>query len=857
MTVDFYQMNPCREFWADIVSRGEEKRIRRPLRETRDLDAGDDLHLEEGNRLLASMGRQGRAFQRLIGDFDILSEDDFQSDPAETLLAAIQEDILHLRNQPLNGGGRMRGTVDDRSIQIHACHNPMREIEVLYDQLLDLLNTDARLGPRDILVLTPDIDRYAPFIQAVFGVPEDDGLRLPFSIADRGPVQNRPLVEAFFLLLDLKQSRFPASEIISLLEIPATRTRFDLSEDDVRLIGEWMAETRIRWGVDAASKAPWGLPPTDDNTWQAGLDRLLLGYAMPFETGILFKGILPAAGIEGGNADVLGRLVHFIETLKQWQQQSKQTLAPATWFPHLAQLVDTMFKPTASEEQDLRLIRRLIAEMRQSCAVAHLIEPVGIEVVRTHLKRRLEEERSGAGFISGGITFGALLPMRSIPAKVVCLVGMNQDVFPREDRPLGFDLMAADPRLGDRSRRSDDKYLFLEALVSARQCFYISYTGFDIQDNTSVPPSVLVSELIDAIVDAYHLDETELTTHHRLQAFSPAYFSGKDPRLFSYSRQSCDAARQVAALDSQSIDAPRFISSPLPEGDVGFRTVDIDRLVRAIAHPCRFLLEQRLLVRLHDAGTPEGDRESFALAPLDRYHIGQDLLKDVRRLPAASGALENARARGLLPHGDPGIMGFEEVYAEAGELFGAIQALLPGTAPETIPVQVQLAGFTITGRLENVFPKGQLCYRYNRTKGVDLIDAWVRHLLWCQMTPDSDSGSTILANRDGQRCFKKVADPDGPLRHLLSIYFRAAHEPLPFFPRSSWDYAQLRYEKAYSAEKALQTVRARWHQSFTRPGEGEDPYIRHCFHDAEPLDDAFVEITEAIFQPILQAVEII
>jgi exodeoxyribonuclease V gamma subunit len=857
MTVDYYQMNPCREFWADIVSRGEEKKWRRPLRERKSLGALEDYHLEEGNRLLASMGRQGRAFHRLIGDWDISGADDYQRNPGTTLLAAVQNDILHLRNRPPQGEDRATAPLDDRSIQIHACHNPMREIEVLYDQLLDLLNNDPQLEPRDILVLTPDIDRYAPFVQAVFGAPEDRGQRLPFSIADRGPLPSRPLVEAFFLLLNLKRSRFPAREIISLLEITALRARFALSDDDIRLIEQWVEETRIRWGVDATSKTQWGLPPSGENTWQTGLDRLLMGYAMPFESGELYQGILPAAGAEGANADVLGRLVHFIEMLHQWQRQSQQTMPAAAWSLSLTKLVDTMFQPTPGEEPDLWLIRGLIGEMRQSCETAGMLEPVGIEVVRTYLERRLQEERSGAGFISGGITFGALLPMRSIPAKVICLVGLNQDVFPREDRALGFDLMAAAPRLGDRSRRHDDRYLFLEALVSARHCFYLSYTGFDLQDNTPLPPSVLVSELVDAIVEAYPLCEADLTTQHRLQAFSPAYFNGRDPRFFSYSRQSCDAARQAATASCASVRPPSLVVGPLPEWDDAFQTVDIDRLARAIAHPCRFLLAQRLRVRLDDDRKEEDDRESFTLDPLDQFHIGQDLLKDIERLPSAATALAKARALGQLPHGDPGSMRFEEIYGEAGELVRALQTVQADTAPETLAVQVQMAGFTITGRLENIYPAAQLCYRYSRTKGIDLIGAWIRHLLWCHLTPDRGHRRTILINRDGQRCFQRAHDPEGALRHLLSIYLRAGHEPLPFFPRSSWDYAQRRFEKNDAVEKALQSVRSRWRQSFVQPGEGEDPYIQYCFRDAEPLDDAFVTLTEAIYQPILQSVEIL
>jgi len=856
MTVDFYHLNPCREFWADIVSGGEEKRLRWSQIDTAGTVTGDDLHLEGGNRLLASMGHQGRAFHRLIGEFDTQTEDYFQLYDANTLLAAIQADILNLRNGPPQDEGWVAPPVTDRSVQIHACHSPMREIEVLYDQLLDLLNTDSRLEPRDILVLTTDIDIYAPYIQAVFGAPENEALHIPFSIADRGSVQCHPVVEVFFLLLELKNSRFPTSEILRLLEVPAVRARFDLSGDDMHLIEQWIYDTRIRWGTDAASKTRIGLPPCEENTWRAGLDRLLMGYALPSEGETLFKGILPAQGVEGSDAEAVGHLAHFIDTLQQWQIRLAPSRTPEAWTQTLIQLLDDFFTSAIPEEFDFQLLRQLIAEMRQYSTVANVNEPVDIAVVSAYLQRRLEDEKSGGGFISGGITFGALLPMRSIPAKVICLIGLNQDAFPREDRPLGFDLMATDPRVGDRSSRNDDKYLFLEALISARHTFYLSYIGFHIQDNTVMPPSVLVSDLIDYISDEYRRTEHDLVTRHRLQAFSQTYFNREDPKLFSYSRQSCEAAISLANAQFQPTGPQGFLSSPLSEWDASFQTVAIETLTRAVAHPCRFLLEQRLQLQLQEYRLNENDRESFVLNPLDRFALGQDLIRDLRIDPLATDALAKASATGRLPHGDPGRLSFNAVYDDAEEMVGVMQALQPDTTPMAIPVQMRLAAYTITGVLDNIFPTGQTCFRYSNTKGADLIGAWLRHLLWCRISDDNDQCVTMMIHRDGRRRFRKVDDPEGYLSHLLSHYHRAGHEPVPFFPRSSWDYAVLRFEKGYLAEKALDRVRTQWNRSFQQPGEAEEPYIQYCFQDKEPLDQNFVEITETIYQPIMQHMEI-
>jgi exodeoxyribonuclease V gamma subunit len=630
---------------------------------------------------------------------------------------------------------------------------------------------------------------------------------------------------------------------------------FDLSEDDLPLITRWIAATHIRWGLDAQSKSRWGLPPQEENTWQAGLDRLVLGYAFAPGSPQLFHGVLPAPEAETADAATIGRLVRFVEVLREWQMQSERSISWGEWYERLRQLIDTFFKPepeNRKDESDLQLLRRLIVEMVQKAAAAQAKETVGLEVIRGYLNQRLGEERSGGGFMAGGITFAALLPMRSIPAKVICLLGMDQDVFPREDRPLGFDLMAAHPRLGDRSHRDDDKYLFLEALISARQFFYLSYIGYDIQDNTRRPPSVLVSELIDYIAEAYRLPASEIVTEHRLQRFSEAYFSGVQNGLFTYSRQACDAARSLARARQTGAATKEFINAPLPEWPPRFQTVAIETLGRVLIHPCRFLLEERLGVKLYDDQAQANDRECFSLDPLERFSLGQDVTRQLTTLPAIPNPLAIARAESRLPHGEPGRVSFDEIYSEAQDIAAAVRDFQNGCLPAILAVEDRLDSFTISGMLTSIFPSGQLYYRYGHMRGVDLVDAWLRHLLWCRASDRPSECKTLIINRDGRRRINPVDGAGTRLRDLLSIYHQAGHRPVPLFPRASWQYARLRFEKGLAAETALDRVRSQWDQSYAMPGEAEDPYIQNCFAHVEPLDETFVRMTEALYGPILE-----
>ena len=102
---------------------------------------------------------------------------------------------------------------------------------------------------------------------------------------------------------------------------------------------------------------------------------------------------------------------------------------------------------------------------------------ISSEPVLERLTEKLNETRGAKGFISGRVTFCAMLPMRSIPFKVICIIGLNENTFPRQKSSLEFDLMAKHPVKGDRNNRDSDRYLFLETLISAKERLILSYVG--------------------------------------------------------------------------------------------------------------------------------------------------------------------------------------------------------------------------------------------------------------------------------------------------------------------------------------------------------------------------------------------
>jgi len=853
--VYFYLMNPCKEYWADIVSQKEMVRLQRKFAGTRRDGDMANLHLESGNRLLASLGALGRDFFERISAWDFAIDERFRDPGRHSLLTSIQSELLSLTDSASTENASAGDFRADRSVQIHACHSPMREVEVLYDHLLDMLASDPELMPKDIVVMTPDIETYRPYIQAVFDVHEEIGVRIPFSIADQSLKRESRAIEAFLSILALKDSRFGAARIVSLLEFEAVREKFGLSEADLETIIHWISDTRIRWGRDAASRSGYGPEGFSENSWRQGLDRLLLGYAMPGYEKNMFHGILPYDLIEGGNSLVLGKFLEFIEELFLYVDTMDQYNKLSSWVLLCNTILEKFIHASETAEREIQILRKIFDELAEIEALSGYHDTFAFEVVRAMIEGRLEKENYGHGFISGGLTFCAMLPMRSIPFKIMCLIGMNSDAFPRETRPPGFDLMAKNPRPGDRSRRNDDKYLFLEALISAREKLYISYIGQSLQDNSEIPPSVLVSELIDYIKTGFNLSEDRIVTRHPLQAFSPVYF-GENDRFFSYSEENLLGATRLVENVAETRELPAFMSEslPIPLADMDkWKQIDLNELCAFWANPAKFLLQRRLGVYLTEEKLLPEERENFNVDPLERYVIGQKMVEQKISGRDLVDLLPLFRAQGRLPVGAVGRVVYQlmesdaDVYVNKCKPYMAEQPLAP------LDVNFELDGFRITGRLEGIYPSaGLIHFRYANLQIKYLLNTWIRHLIQNICNQDRRSGQSFLVCKNAVWGFAPVSTGRQILLDLISFYWEGISKPFHFFPETSFVYARQLLQKNKKRMAALSAAQRKWTDSDFYRGESQDPYLSQLFSRSDPFDDQFHEASVSVFNPIFQ-----
>jgi len=859
--VYFYLMNPCREFWGDIVSpRSAAHEPEDP--ETRSEEA--DLHLESGNPLLASLGKIGRDFFNLLNEVPAVEHDLFEDVAGASLLERIQSDILNLRDRGKTGE-KTPVRPGDRSIRIHSCHSPLREVEILRDCLLEVFEEDPGILPGDVLVTAPDIEEYTPLIKAIFDSPPSAEEAIPYSIADRTLIGESETVETFLRLLNLAGDRYAVSRVLAVLEAPPVMRRFSLHEEDRDRIRAWVVETGIRWGLDGSHRAAQGLPDFEENTWSSGVRRLLLGYAARGRGRRTFRGILPYDEIEGSDADLFEKFLDFATAIHETLPGLETPCLPGQWGRRLEQTLERFFLPDQGGELEFASLRKAFLEIAsaEDPDVAGLNERLEPDVVRYLLKKRMEREGFGFGFMTGGVTFCAMLPMRSIPFKVICCLGMNGDAYPRAHHRPEFDLMARNPKPGDRSRRNDDRYIFLETILSARRRLHVSYVGQSNQDNTPLPPSVLVTELMEVVQQGFSLPHGEildqLIIKHPLQAFSPAYFAAESP-FFSYSLDHLESAR---ALVNPKRPRPPFFTRGLADPGPEWNEPTLDALDAFFRNPSSFFLGKRLGIRLKDEeGLPE-DRESFDLKGLNRYLMGGELLGRSLKDEDISESYPCLKAAGRLPHGTVGRFLCEDLIQEVEDFAQGVRSVACDPPWEAREMELEIDCFRLKGRLDGLHPRGAVIHRFAAIQPRDRLSAWIRHLflncleggfsagretflLGLPQRKGTDSGWTVLR-------YRPVENPREVLEKLLRAYRSGLRRPLHFFPKTSCAFAEPVVSKNAPFAEALAQARKAWEGNDHIDGESADAAAALCFRDRDPLASGeFTSAALEIFAPLLR-----
>ncbi|WP_020409931.1 exodeoxyribonuclease V subunit gamma [Hahella ganghwensis] len=856
LPVTLFQFTPTPQYWGDIASRKTITNIK-----LSDSPDAADLY-EEGHRLLASWGIPLRDhIDQLVNlpqeDIGVFPE---QEHLTPTLLQRLQRDIFHLRQSPWED---YRGK--DSSLQIHCCHSPLREVEVLYDRLQALFQNapdDDPLDPRDVVVMTPDIATYAPFIEAVFGAQQGDKV-IPWSLADLSRTNDTPLVQIFLSFLDLLQGPLNAPDVMGLLEVPAITRRLGWDMEQLEHIRRWVQEAAIRFGWDSAGDND---SENTDHTglfsWQAGLQRMLLGYVLP-ESVELYQQQAPYSHLQSADAEALGTLVAQFECWRLWHKQMKHALGSGEWLNLLQDIVEGLFAPQETildrqEASAVESIKETLQEWSDDLKLAGFTGKLPFEVVRKELSQRLEGPNRRQRFLNGTVTFCAMVPMRSLPFKVVALLGMNQEVFPRQDQPMSFDLIAKSPRKGDRARRDEDRFLFLEALLSAREVFYLSYVGRSVKDNSERTPAVVIDELLDLIGEQTSPETAgKLVREHRLQPFHPSYFTDAADSLRSYQQDWC--APSVSRENQENLqEVSHFVDSPLEAPDPPWYSMDnplsLNSLLSFAGHPTRYFVKQRLNIELEQASSLE-DSEPFALAALNGYRIRELWLERVVAGQAPEHIEKVLRAQGHLPLGEWGEQWLSQMRSTTAEMTAYASPWLSGT-PEHIDFNLTDRGVPLHGRLSSCRPQGRLKLFAGSLRGNRWLQSWLEHLVLNVVQPEHIQWQTQLIGYSKGSIDSWQLRPvphDEALNYLeqfLELVQQTSQRPLPLFPETGLTYAEA---LAAGKEASNEAQRSWYNENAPERSELLHPYNRLVWQQIEqPLNHEFEALVQQIWTPILQ-----
>lgn len=842
--IRWYLLDPCREYWGDIsVQKAdifqESFQIPAPVEES---------SLEEkAHPLLSSLGKTGRDF---FGGLAAMpgSEERFFAEPGrDSLLHRIQSGIgtldsaqwKALQNEPFSQA--------DDSIRIHTCHGPMREMEVLRDELLQLFSQENPPSPREILVMFPDIAAYAPYVEAVFGEALPDGGRLPFRIADRNLLAENRIAALLLEILALLSSRFTASEVFDILEYPLIAKKFGLSGPDLEEIRSWILDLGISWGLDGTFKELQNLPGLKGGTWKAGLDRMALGLAME-DAGIVGEDFLPYDPMGPEKARVLAGFLDFMEKLIALYEESRIPRPMRGWTELLRKFLDDFFEENPETAEDFISVRKILESLWEEAEAGGMEEEaLSFSVLRHTFGEILFSGKSLSAFPGGGITFCAMVPMRCIPFPHICLCGMNGESFPRKDFRPAFDLIKSHPEPGDRSRRDDDRYLFLETLLSARKKIWITYTGFSTGDNTILPPSVLVEELIHAS----GLLREKLIRNHPMQPFSPGLFmKGEKNNPESFSRKNLALAQ---AIRRQTRESFVFQNAANDLAEKETREIFLSDLISFFSDPSKFFLKQELGIRLKGDEELLSDEELFSLKSLDRYSLRQGFCEIALEGENDAPFWKRLELENRIPQGERGKIPVHELALQGKALARKILELGAPISPQMKRAHLDFGSIILEGEIPDSEKGSELFWRGGKIRPKDEMSAWIHFLfrkalgletsLFFAGTDEKDSSQLRVLSFEGN------PDAGAILQDLLSIFLEGKKRPLPLFPDFSRELVEKRHfpKKKGSGDVDMEKMQEGWEKG--RAGEA----ARILWQGKDPFAPPFEELAERVWLPILEA----
>lgn len=813
--------------------------------------SGDDIAASIRHPLLSALGRDIRELQQRLPECAsdtrhgtaVQDTSAGSGDGSTTLLRTLQEHIRDDRWPPRTH------CVGDGTVAIHACHGPTRQVEVLRECLLGLFAADPTLEPREVLVMCPDVEAYAPLVRAAFGprpaedvdTPDDSehpAHRLRVRLADRGRAAVNPLLLVVGRLLDMAAGRVTVTEVLDLAATETVRRRCEFDDDDIERLREWAVEAGARWGIGQRQRQAFGLAEFGQNTLNSAVDRILLGVTADETTSDWLDLALPLGDVDSNDVDLAGRFAEYVDRLAAVLRDLRGPRPAAQWSAILTRALDLL-----TDVPEPQAWLRIEAHRELAAAIAHAGDiALRRDDIAALLRTRLAARPTRTNFRTGELTVCGMAPMRSVPHRVVVLLGMDDEVFPRAAAVDGDDVLARNPQPGERDARIEDRQLFLDAILAAREKLLLFYTGADPVTGAHRPPAVPVAELLDVLRAHVGPDGMrQVVARHPLQAHDPRNFRSERPFGFD-----TVALAGAVAYGQPPVPRPRLSDTPLPAvkpADIG-----LTELISFVEHPIRGFLWQRLGLRIPDRDDEVDDRLPIELDGLAGWYLGERMLS--ARLTGADPADLRAAEwrRGTLPPAGLGGAVLDEVERTVETLVRAARNdyRLP---PRAVDIAVDLgAGRRITGTVPEVHGDVLVRTTYSRVSAKHRLGAWVALLA---LAAGDDTGErswrAVITGRGrfgrpAWRC--ELTAPAAPqareiLRDLTALRDLGLTQPLPIVTAATATYAERRFRGA-GPDEALEAAENEFFggpDGPTRYGEHTDRHLRYLWGSTPRLSD--------------------
>ncbi|MCH6257063.1 exodeoxyribonuclease V subunit gamma [Puniceicoccaceae bacterium K14] len=863
--VHLYLMQPSELYWGDLRTG---RQLRKASQRKRSAQPIDDLSAIASPSLLPKWGRQGQAFLDLLFDRDPLHDDSSFSVPStNSQLQALHSDLFHVleRNKHPQEDDLLPGMEEefsfpeyDKSIQIHATCSKQRECQVLTDFLIDQFHRNPELRPDDILVMAPNIQDYVAQIKSTFERVDSSKKQIPFSIADRSITASSRMAAALAKLLELPKLRISSLELLEFIEQPAISESFDFSLNDLTTIEIWIREMGTRWGWNTSHRKQFQSQETERDTWKEFRRRLSLGIALSGQDDQIIHGQLPFPHVEGSNAELAGRLLNLLNAIDSVVELYQQTKETSEWSDEIGRIVKRIFRPLQTSVQEIQPLLESLQSLFPNDSYASILGRDAYRCVIDDLLR--ESPRSG--FLNGAVTFCSLKPMRSVPAKVICLIGMNSGAFPRSQTRSNFDIISKSPRPGDRNARDEDKQIFLESALSARETLFISYQNISATSDDPLQPSPLVSQLIDYIQSASI--SKELITIHKRQAHDQHYFN-TESSLFTYNENQASIANAFSTPKRHTQDDKKQIAAP-----ASFSRITIDSLSGFLTAPCKYFQQNICGARNTYDYDPIPEFESITLDGLENYKLHQVYLDELMNSGSSKHINPEALSlKKLLPSGQVSTILDNDLQEELSSLIESHPALASLASTPILQSILEIGGFTLQGSYSLIEGETQILLTPSKInqKGKHILRAWIHHL-FANASHSSHTQTLLISTQEPDKpiTFSRPADPLIPLESLLELFEIGNFSPLPHFPDQSYKYAKLELSDIEKQGAPLDTEQqiSIWNKIRkdlkTPPPAGKDfyssnawdSYAEACFGDELTHFQDFRQAALTIWQPILE-----